>query len=302
MATDEAALGKLVVLGVGLIGGSFALALKQAEAVQEVVGVGRDRGNLDAARNLGIADRSYTLGERWTAELVDADLVLLATPVGQMAELFAAIAPALGSASVVTDVGSTKQDVIAAARANLGAALPRFVPGHPIAGAERSGASAAFPTLFRQRTVVLTPIAETASEALARVRACWLRCGALVQMLDPARHDAILAAVSHLPHVLAYALMAELSARPDAAELLDHAGTGFRDFTRLAASHPSMWRDVCLANRAALRRELAIYRDELERIEALIAHGDGDALQALFERARAARAHWRARSAADAPD
>jgi len=302
MTTAEAALGKLVVVGVGLIGGSFALALKQAGAVQDVVGVGRDRANLDAARRLGIADRTYTPDEPWSAELADADLVLLATPVGQMADLFAGIAPALGSATVVTDVGSTKQDVIAAARANLGAVLPRFVPGHPIAGAERSGASAAFAALFRQRTVVLTPLAETARDALARVRACWLRCGALVQTLDPARHDAMLAAVSHLPHVLAYAFMAELSARPDAADLLDLAGTGFSDFTRLASSHPAMWRDICLANRAALRRELAIYRDELERIEALIAHGDGDALLALFERARAARVHWRTRSSADAPD
>ena len=302
MTTAEAALSKLVVVGVGLIGGSFALALKQAGAVQDVVGVGRDRANLDAARRLGIADRTYTPDELWSAELADADLVLLATPVGQMADLFAGIAPALGSATVLTDVGSTKQDVIAAARANLGAVLPRFVPGHPIAGAERSGASAAFAALFRQRTVVLTPLAETARDALARVRACWLRCGALVQTLDPARHDAMLAAVSHLPHVLAYAFMAELSARPDAADLLDLAGTGFSDFTRLASSHPAMWRDICLANRAALRRELAIYRDELERIEALIAHGDGDALLALFERARAARVHWRTRSSADAPD
>ena len=302
MTTAEAALSKLVVVGVGLIGGSFALALKQAGAVQDVVGVGRDRANLDAARRLGIADRTYTPDEPWSAELADADLVLLATPVGQMADLFAGIAPALGSATVVTDVGSTKQDVIAAARANLRGVLPRFVPGHPIAGAERSGASAAFAALFRQRTVVLTPLAETARDALARVRACWLRCGALVQTLDPARHDAMLAAVSHLPHVLAYAFMAELSARPDAADLLDLAGTGFSDFTRLASSHPAMWRDICLANRAALRRELAIYRDELERIEALIAHGDGDALLALFERARAARVHWRTRSSADAPD
>jgi prephenate dehydrogenase len=302
MATAEPALRKLVVVGVGLIGGSFALGLKQAEGVQDVVGVGRDRANLDTARRLGIADRTYTPEEPWSAELADADLVLLATPVGQMPGLFAAIAPALGAATVVSDVGSTKQDVIAAARLHLGAALPRFVPGHPIAGTERSGASAAFAALFRQRTVVLTPLAETAPEALARVRACWLRCGAVVHVLDPARHDAILAAISHLPHILAYAFMAELSARPDAAELLDHAGTGFRDFTRLAASHPAIWRDVCLANRTALRRELAIYRDELERIEALIAHGDGEALQALFDRAGAARAHWRARSSAGAPD
>jgi prephenate dehydrogenase len=218
-----------------------------------------------------------------------------------MTGLFAAMASALGRSTLVTDVGSTKQDVIAAARAQLGTALPRFVPGHPIAGTERSGASAAFAALFRNRRVVLTPLAETAADALERVRSYWARCGADVHELEPARHDAILAAVSHLPHLLAYAFMAEIAGRADRAELLDHTGTGFRDFTRLASSHPAMWRDVCLANRAALRRELAIYRDELERVEALIAQGDGDALQALFERARSGRESWRARSAGE-PD
>jgi prephenate dehydrogenase len=295
MAMSDGTLRKLVVVGVGLIGGSFALAVKQAGAVERVVGVGRNRSNLDAALKLRIVDQAYAIEEAWTAELADADLVLLATPVGQMTRLFAAIAKALGPATVVTDAGSTKQDVIAAARAQLGAALARFVPGHPIAGTERSGASAAFATLFRDRRVVLTPLAETSAGALERVRSCWSRCGAEVHELEPARHDAILAAVSHLPHLLAYAFMAEVAGRGESAELLDHAGTGFRDFTRLAGSHPAMWRDVCLANRAALRRELAIYRDELERVEALIAQGDGDALQALFERARTARESWRAR-------
>jgi prephenate dehydrogenase len=299
MTVADATLGKLVIVGVGLIGGSFALALKEAGAVRRVVGVGRNRSNLDTAARLGIADSVYTLDEPWTAELGNADLVLLATPVGQMARLFAAIAPALGATTAVTDAGSTKQDVIAAARAHLGASLPRFVPGHPIAGTERSGASAASGTLFRDRNVVLTPLAETSADALARVRWSWLRCGAEVRMLEAARHDAILAAVSHLPHLLAYTFMAELAGRADSAELLDHAGTGFRDFTRLASSHPSMWRDVCLANRAALRRELAIYRDELERIESLITQGDGDALQALFDRARAARETWRIGSAGE---
>jgi prephenate dehydrogenase len=301
MSMSRASLGKLVVIGVGLIGGSFALALKDAGAVRRVVGVGRHRNNLDAALGLGIVDTAYTIGESWTVELGDADLIVLATPVGEMTGLFRAMASALGPSTLVTDVGSTKQDVIATARAQLGAALPRFVPGHPIAGTERSGASAAFATLFRNRRVVLTPLAENSADAVERVRSCWVRCGAEVHELDPARHDAILAAVSHLPHLLAYAFMAEVAGRDDSTELLEHAGTGFRDFTRLAHSHAAMWRDVCLANRAALRRELAIYRDELERVEALIAHGDGDALQALFERARTARESWRVRSAGE-PD
>jgi len=285
-------IGKLVVVGVGLIGGSFALALKRSGAAGTVVGVGRSRGNLDAAQRRGIVDRSFTLDQTWTAELADADLVLLATPVGQMRSLFAAMAQHLGPRTVVTDAGSTKQDVIAVARECLGSALPWFVPGHPIAGTEHSGSVAAFDALFRDKHVVLTPLAETDPDALARVADCWTRCGAVVRKLDAARHDAIFAAVSHLPHVLAFALVAEVAARPDADECFAFAGSGFRDFTRLARGHSGMWRDVCLANRDALRRDLGSYRDELERVETLLAAADGDGLLRLFERARAIRDGW----------
>ena len=196
----------------------------------------------------------------------------------------------------MTDAGSTQQDVISAARWHLGAALPRFVPGHPIAGTEHSGASAAFDALFRDRQVVLTPLPETDTAALALVTDCWKRCGASVRRLDAGRHDAILSAVSHLPHVLAFALMAELAARDDADELFDLAGSGLRDITRLASSHASLWRDVCLANREALRHDIARYRQELDRIDALLERRDGEALLALFARARAARDAWLARA------
>ena len=294
------ALRKLVIVGVGLIGGSFALALKRAGAVRSVVGVGRERANLEAALSAGIVDRARAIGEGWTSEVSDADLVMLATPVGEMASLLAAIAPALGRDTVVTDVGSTKQDVVAAARTHLAANLPNFVPAHPIAGTERSGARAAFAELFRGRTVVLTPIAETAAAALARVSECWACCGGIVRHLEATRHDAILGAVSHLPHLLAYALVAGIAARPDGVECLEYAGTGFRDATRLASSQPRMWRDVCIANRAELLRELATYRHELERIEELLVQGNGEGLQRLFERARAVREGWlRGRSEAD---
>ena len=285
-------IGKLVVVGVGLIGGSFALALKRSGAAATVVGVGRSKANLDAAQRRGILDRSFTLDETWTEELAEADLVLVATPVGQMRSVFAAIAPNLGARTVVTDTGSTKQDVIAVARECLGNALPRFVPGHPIAGTEHSGAAAAFDALFRDKHVVLTPLAETDPDALARVRDCWTRCGAQVRVLDAARHDAIFSAVSHLPHVLAFALVAEVAARPDADECFAFAGSGFRDFTRLASGHSSMWRDVCLGNRDALRRDLGSYRVELDRVETLLASADGDGLLRLFERARAIRDGW----------
>ncbi|HWZ73031.1 MAG TPA: prephenate dehydrogenase/arogenate dehydrogenase family protein [Casimicrobiaceae bacterium] len=289
------ALGKVVVVGVGLIGGSFALALKAAGAAATVVGVGRGASNLNLARKLGIADRTWTQDQRWTDELTDADLVLLATPVGQIPELLAAIAPALGRATVVTDAGSTKQDVIAAARRYLGAALPCFVPGHPIAGSERSGAAAASETLFRGRSVILTPLPETTADAQKRVADAWNACGGVVNTLEAARHDAIFAAVSHMPHALAFALVAQLAQRADAADYFRYAATGFRDFTRLASSDPEMWRDVCLGNATALRRELAAYRSELDRLDALLLSSDGDGLGALFERARDARDAWLAR-------
>jgi prephenate dehydrogenase len=264
-------IGKLVVVGVGLIGGSFALAMRNSGATTRVVGVGRRRENLEAAQRRGIVDRSFALDQAWTAELADADLVFFATPVGQMHSLFAEVASKLGARTVLTDAGSTKQDVVAAARAGLGGALPRFVPGHPIAGTEHSGAGAAFDTLFRDKQVLLTPLAETDPEALAQVSECWKRCGARVGHLDPARHDAIFSAVSHLPHALAFALAATLAARPDADQCFALAGSGLRDFTRLASSQPEMWRDICLANRDALRRDLAAYQAELGHVDALLA-------------------------------
>jgi prephenate dehydrogenase len=196
------------------------------------------------------------------------------------------------ASNVVTDAGSTKQDVIAAARAHLGSAFPRFVPGHPIAGTEHSGATAASDSLFRDRNIVLTPVPETLGAVIDRVGACWTQCGGLVSRLDPARHDALFAAVSHLPHTLAFAMVGELAARPDADEYFRHAASGFRDFTRLASSDPEMWRDICIANCAALRRELAAYRAELDRIDRLLDANDGAALMALFAAARDARRAW----------
>jgi prephenate dehydrogenase len=285
-------IGKLAIFGVGLIGGSFSLALKRAGAVGSVVGIGRGLANLDIARAQGIADRTYTIDEAWHAELQDADLVLLAAPVGQLPELFGAIAKFIGPRTIVTDAGSTKQDVIAAARAHLGSAFARFVPGHPIAGTEHSGAMAAFDTLFRDRNVVLTPVAETLPDAIARVDACWKACGGIISILEPTRHDALFAAVSHLPHALAFALVAELASRPDARDYFRQAAGGFRDFTRLASSHPEMWRDICVANRVALRAELDAYRAQLARIDRMLADADGEALATLFGAARSARNTW----------
>ena len=288
---------KLVVVGVGLIGGSCALALKRANAVGTVVGIGRTAANLDDAIRLGIVDRACRLDADWTRELADADVVLVAAPVAQFPALFATIAPAIGAQTVVNDAGSTKQDVIVAAHAAFGAALPRFVPGHPIAGTEHTGAAASFATLFDGRNVILTPLPETQPAAVDRIAAMWQVAGARVTTLAADRHDAIFAAVSHLPHVLAFALVAELAARPDADAYFDHAASGFRDFTRIAAGSPEMWRDIALANRDALLAEMDRYGDALRDARALIAAGDGQALAALFERASIARRAWEAKRA-----
>src|SRR6266571_2398122 len=284
-----ARIGKLVIVGVGLIGGSFALALKEAGAVGRAVGVGRGGRNIRRALELGIIDSAGALDE---ATFGDTDLALLAVPVGQMQTVMRAIAPLIGAKTVVTDAGSTKENVAALARSELKAALPRFVPGHPIAGTEKSGAEAALAALYRGRRVVLTPLKGTEPGALALVRSAWESCGASVSQLEPREHDAVLAAVSHLPHVLAYALVDQVARHKNAKQLFSYAAGGFRDFTRIAASHPEMWRDICLANRKALLAEIGRYGGKLERVRRMLARGDARALDGLFSGAREARNRW----------
>lgn len=282
-------IGRLVVIGVGLIGGSFALALKKARLVKEVVGVGRSRKNLMDALRLGVIDRAETDAAKAVA---GADLVLVGAPVGQMPGIFARIAPALSPHTVVTDAGSTKQDVIAAARRHLGPHFPMFVPAHPIAGTEHSGAAAAFPELFEGRNLILLPQKETRAAAARLVKSLWLACGARIVRLDAAEHDLIFGAVSHLPHVIAFALVHQLGRRRDAKRLLGFSGGGLRDTVRIAGSSPEMWRDICIANRGALLPLLDGYIGELESARAALAGGDGESLEAMFRVAREARARW----------
>ena len=284
-----AKLGKLVVCGVGLIGGSFALALKQAGYVEQVVGMGRNRGTLEEALQLGLIDE---IGSDWASALQGADLVLLGMPVGQMPPVMAALVPHLAPGTVVTDGGSTKGDVEAAARAVFGNKIGQFVPGHPIAGAEKSGPGAALADLYQGRRVVLTPLVENAPQAVATVQEAWEACGARVSVLTAEAHDRVFAAVSHLPHLLAYALVHDIASRDNAAQLFDFAAGGFRDFTRIASSHPEMWRDICLANRPALLQELDAYMAQLLRLRVLLAGSDGPGLEALFDTARTARDAW----------
>jgi prephenate dehydrogenase len=279
----------LVVVGAGLIGGSFALALKRKGLVKHVTGVGRGRANLEHALKLGVID---SIGASIGAAVRDADLVFAAIPVGAMPALFRELAATLQPGAIVTDAGSTKQDVIAAARAALGHKISQFVPGHPIAGAETNGAGAAHAHLFEGKPVILTPLPENRPEDVDRVESLWTACIARVARMSEVDHDRVFAAVSHLPHLAAFALMDELAERPDSATYFHFAGSGFRDFTRIAGSHPEMWRDIALANREALLGELDTYIDKLEYIRGLIEARDGRSLEDLFARARQARLNW----------
>ena len=280
---------RVAVIGVGLIGGSFALALKEARACSHVVGAGRSPANLRKALELGVID---SIAPDAVAAAHNADLVLLATPVAQFLRLFREVASVLGPKAVITDGGSTKRDVVTAGRAALGRKLGQFVPAHPVAGAEKSGAEAARADLFRGRRVILTPLPESADSAVKKVQAAWSACGARITRLDAEEHDAILGAVSHLPHVLAYSLVHELATRENGAQLFEYAAGGFRDFTRIASSHPEMWRDICIANSDRVLEELKKYRRKLDAVGKLLEAGDGAALEKLFAEAREARDKW----------
>jgi prephenate dehydrogenase len=291
---------KIVIFGVGLIGGSLARALRErcpGPRGGRIVGVGRTRTSAERARDIGVVDDVASLDddEALSAALTGADLVLLAAPVAQTRPLLERIAPLLDERTIVTDAGSTKSDVVAAARAALGARVARFVPGHPIAGRESSGVEAALPDLYVGRNVVLCPLPENREADVSRVDALWRATGALVSTMSPEQHDRVFASVSHLPHLLSFALVERILSAPDAALKFSFAAGGFRDFTRIAASSPEMWRDVCLANRNALVDELDGYLAVLAELRAAVVAGDGGALEAVFARSRKARTQWQER-------
>jgi prephenate dehydrogenase len=279
-------INRLCIIGVGLIGGSLARALRDAGAVGQIVGCGRGAPNLERAVELGVIDR-FEFDP--AVAVVDADVVVVATTLGATRGVFAAIAPALAPQAIVTDVGSAKCRVIDAARETLGPAFGRFVAGHPIAGTERSGVDASFKELFRDRRVVLTPEPETDPAAHALIADMWLKTGAEVRDMGAAEHDEVLAATSHLPHVLAYALVECLTLMDESETIFDFAAGGFRDFTRIAASSPAMWSDIVMDNREALLLMLERYSSVFENVRTALQARDRDALLALFERAKAAR-------------
>jgi prephenate dehydrogenase len=277
---------KLCIIGVGLIGSSLSLALKQAGAVAEVVGYGRNRDNLEKGRELGVLDRYES---SLAAAVKDADVIVVAVPLGAMQQVFAEIASAAPADALITDVGSAKGSVVQAALAELGGGISRFVPGHPIAGGEQSGVEAGYATLFQGRRVILTPLAQTDAAASARIDAMWRKCGADIEYLEIEHHDKVLAATSHLPHMLAYALVHHLSNLNEHEEIFRYAAGGFRDFTRIASSDPVMWRDVCIANGDALVDLIEQYQGELDRIKLAIKARDADELLQLFGRAKSQR-------------
>lgn len=277
---------RLTIIGVGLIGGSLALALRRAGYSVGIVGNSRREAHLRKAVELGVIDR-FDLDPAKAVE--GADMVVLAVPLGAMQGVCEAIRPALGPEAVLTDVGSAKGSVVEAVSRAWGGLPACFVPGHPIAGTENSGVEAAFAELFQGRRVILTPTEQTDPSATERVRQMWEVAGAVVEEMSVAHHDEVLAATSHLPHLLAFGLVDSLARMRENEEIFRYAAGGFRDFTRIASSDPVMWRDICLENRGAIMQMMARYKDDLRLIEDAIERSDGEALLDIFSRAKAAR-------------
>jgi prephenate dehydrogenase len=280
---------KIALIGVGLIGGSFALSLKKARAVEHVVGLDRHSSSLKAALQLGIID---SFADDMASAFADADLIVIATPVAQTTKILSAIYPYLQSNTIVTDVGSTKADVVLAARNSLQEKVSQFVPAHPIAGREKNGPEAAIDDLYVGKKVVITRLAENADQSVDLVSQAWRLCGAIIHHLSPKEHDQVFASVSHLPHLLAYALVDDIAAKPHADRLFQYAASGFRDFTRIAGSSPEMWRDISLANRTAILEELDSYSAKLQQLRASLEASDSLALEAIYSRAQTARVNW----------
>lgn len=289
---SAAALPVLAVVGVGLIGGSFAAALRQAGAVRRVLGAGRNRKSLHQALELGLIDAEASLTE--VAE--QADIILLSVPVGATEAVLETLRPGLRPDALITDVGSTKVNVVRAARAALGDRVAQFVPGHPIAGAETTGPASATPQLYTGRTVILTPLDENSAQDRLRVTRLWEICGARVLVMEPGMHDTVLASVSHLPHFLSSVYMWQVASAGNSDLRMELAGSGFRDFTRIAAGSPEMWRDIFLANRDAVLSELAEVRKALDQAEQALLEGDSQQLHDFLERAALARRFWGSRS------
>jgi prephenate dehydrogenase len=280
----------LCIIGVGLIGGSLALSLRQKQFCQQITGCSRDEAHLKRAVELGVIDDFSTDASE---AVKDCDAVVLAIPMGSMQSILQTIKPSLSPDTVITDVGSAKYSLIESAIEVFDELPPGLVPGHPIAGNENSGVEAAIADLYQGRRVILTPHEHTNDRALSLVEQMWQACGAEVTHMDAGLHDHILAATSHLPHLLAFSLVRELANSPHHDDIFRYAAGGLRDFTRIAESDPVMWRDICLANREAIVAAVNRYREELDRLQDAVEHSDEDTLHTMFSEAHDARAYFR---------
>lgn len=286
MARKNPVIQRLAIIGVGLIGGSLALALREAGYCQEVVGAGLDRASLVRACDLGVIDR-FELDV--CAAVQGADMVVLSTPVGAIESVCRSLRGCLGKNTVLTDVGSVKRAVVEAVKRGLGEVPHRFVPGHPIAGREVSGVEAATADLYRGRRVILTPLENGDGSAVQEVCRMWQAAGAHVEEMEVSHHDEVLAATSHLPHLLAYTLVSSLSRLDEQEEIFRYAAGGFRDFTRIASSDPIMWRDICLSNKSSILDMLNHFEQDLITLKNIVAAGDGDGLLSFFQKAKNTR-------------
>jgi len=275
---------RLTIIGVGLIGGSIARALKKINACGEIIGCGRNVANLETAIELGVIDKYETQIDRAVA---NSDLIIVAVPLRSIAGIFKTISKQISPETIITDVGSAKASVIADAKQYLDQHFPQFVPGHPIAGTEKSGVAASFAELFEDHKVILTPVPETNPQAVETVTLMWQKIGATVVKMLVAQHDEILAATSHLPHLLAYSLVNTLNQMNP--EVFEFAAGGFRDFTRIASSDPTMWHDISLSNQDAILNMLELFRNQLDHLTEAIQQGDSSEIKDIFSRAKIAR-------------
>jgi prephenate dehydrogenase len=280
---------QLGLIGCGLMGGSFALALKEAGLVKRVVGFSASGATLQKALQLGVIDEAASSAEQ---AATGADIVLVAVPVSATEATLKALQPAVTPQMLIMDVGSTKSDVLAAAQRALIGQIGSFVPAHPIAGKEKAGVEHADAKLYQGCQVILTPTADTLDKQRQQALEVWQALGCKVVHMSPEAHDAAFAAVSHLPHLLAFAMMNGVNSQPQGQEFLSLAGPGFRDFTRIAASDPKVWRDILLSNRQQLLAQSQHFQAQLQAFEHLMLQGDGEALQALIEQASSARSQW----------
>ncbi len=282
----SASISSIAIFGVGLIGGSLALALKRVGCVGRVIGVGRSRANLERALQVGAIDEIQSDPRQAVA---DAEVIVLATPVNAINRLLESVSEAMDETKIITDVGSVKGGIVECARETLGPYFSRFVPGHPIAGKEKSGINAASAELFENHRIILTPLGETNPEACRTIQRMWAATGGEVSLMEVEDHDRVLSLTSHLPHVLAYVMMDFLSLSPDRRACYRMAAGGLYDFTRTASSDPEMWRDICLMNRSKLLEDIASYQQHLDRLANMIAGEDGSGIGELYASAKQAR-------------